>query len=210
VNSGILTDRMTSFGSQHDQNEVLSALFSSGARVAILRVFMLDPLRAYYQRQIEAATGLAIRAIQRELERLSAIRLLYRRAEGNRTYYQVDVGFSLFPELRAMILKTADPVDRLRGLLAMEPSVVLAFLCASEGRALVVTNGGPRPNVALPESIEVEWMAVDDFAGVLAEAPERLSAYLGHGVDLLGRREHVIWRHIEAAGYAVEKGKGVP
>ena len=85
----------TSYSSQTVSLETLRLLFSSSARVQVLRIFMLDPTRAYYQRQLEGAAGLPIRAIQRELERLSAAGLLYRRAEGNRSYYQIDMDHPL-------------------------------------------------------------------------------------------------------------------
>lgn len=193
-----------------NQEKILATIFASGARVALLRVFMLDPLRAYYQRQIEAATGLTLRAVQRELERLASVELLYRRVEGNRTYYQVDMGFPVFPELRGMILKTCRPEDRLRGMLAVDPSVQLVFLQEEERRVLVVTSNGQRPRLETPSPFTLEVLSSEAFARALAEAPETLDAFLVRGVDLLGRRENVIWRRIEAGGYAVRKGRGVP
>ena len=181
------------------------------ARVVVLRVFMLDPLRAYYQRQIEAATGQPIRAVQRELDRLTSTGLLYRRAEGNRTYYQVDVQFCLFPELRSMVLKTASAEERLRGHLAMDAAVRLAFWNESENRVLAVTLGGGKSvPAAIAGALQVETMSMEEFDRLLADEPSALEGYLGCGVDLLGRRDDVIWRRIEAAGYQVPKGKGVP
>lgn len=171
---------------------------------------MLDPYRAYYQRQIEAATGQPLRAIQRELDRLTSVGLLYRRAEGNRTYHQVDMQFPLFPELQSMVLKTAEPEDRLRGLLACDEAVRQAFLCGSEARVLVVTLGGSRPAVAVPGPFSIEVISTEDFHRALVENRASLEPFLVRGVDLLGRRDDVIWRRIEAAGYAVEKKKGVP
>ena len=190
--------------------DALFAVFASAARVAVLRVFVLDPVRTYYQRQIESATGLPIRAVQRELERFAQVGLLYRRSEGNRAYYQVDRQFELFPELRQIFLKMAEPVDRLRGLLALDPLVRMAFLNEAEGRVLVVTTGGEKPELAGPQPHAIETMSLQDFARVLSEDPERLEPYLARGLDLLGRREDVIWRRIEASGYSVKKGKGVP
>ncbi len=188
----------------------LDMLFASSARTAVLRLFMLDPMRAYYQRQIEAVTGLAIRAVQRELERLSGMELLYRRTEGNRAYYQVDVHFPLFPELRGMVLKTSDEVDQLRGRLALDESVVLAFLREEEGRLLLVTAGGQRPALeGEPGPFEIEVMEIDAFMKALTQRSPSLDPFLREGVDILGRREDVIWRRIEAAGYDVKKGKGV-
>jgi DNA-binding transcriptional ArsR family regulator len=209
---------MTTDSSHSKHREALSVLFASAARVAVLRVFLLDPNRTYYQRQLEAATGLPIRAVQRELERLSSIGLLYRRAEGNRTYYQVDTGFALFPELRGMILKGATSVEALRGSLALDESVVLAFLAETGDRALVVRAPGRRPALAGgPVTVEMEGggiamevMPLEEFTRALGEKRDSLDPYLVRGVDLLGRRDDVIWRHIESAGYDVTKGDGVP
>lgn len=185
-------------------------MFASKARVAVLRVFVLDPVRAYYQRQIEAATGLPIRAVQRELERFARVGLLYRRTEGNRAYYQADTQFKLFPELRQIFLKMANPVDRLRGLLAVDPAVRMVFLNEAEGRVLVVTAAGEPPDLPGPRPYPVETMSLTEFERSLAEDRERIEPFLARGVDLLGRREEVTWRRIEAAGYDVRKGKGVP
>lgn len=187
----------------------LATLFASKARAEVLRLFLVDPARAYYQRQIEAATGLPIRAVQRELERLQSINLLYRYAEGNRTYYQVDVLFPFFPELRAMVLKMAEPVDRLRGTFAMDEHVLLAILDEERQRVLVVSPGAAKPELQAPEPFTFEILTREEFGAALAAGAQAPITYLTNGVDLLGRREDVIWRRIEAAGYSVKKGKGV-
>ena len=199
----------TTKNSQTKPNTALLAVFSSSARVIVLRLFMLDPLRAYYQRQIESATGLPIRAVQREVDRLASSGLLYRRTEGNRVYYQVDMQCPLFPEFRGLFLKTASDEERARGLLALDESVRLAFLNPQENKLLVVTSSGRPPAVSLP-GYSIEVMSVDEFLRLTAERASSLDLYLVDGVDLLGRREDVIWRRIEAAGYEVRKGQGVP
>jgi len=190
-------------------NETLSALLGSGARAEVLRLFLIDPMRDYYQRQIEAATGLPIRAVQRELERLSKIKLLYRRSEGNRTYYQVDTQFSLFQDLRNLFLRAGTPLDRVRGEAAIEPSVILLVYNETEGRLLLVYTGGREPEVGSSELLPIDTMTRDEFMLALAGRDPRVDSYLRVGVDMLGRREDVIWRRIEAAGYEVPKGKGV-
>lgn len=189
---------------------ILNDLFASDARVAVLRAFLIDPTRAYYQRQLEAATGLPIRAIQRELDRLTHAGLLYRRDEGNRVYFQVDMDYPFFPELRSMVLKASGAADRLRAALVVDESVRLAFIGAGERSALVVTQPGARSAGAWVEGIAVTVMRTEEFVRALVEDRERLVPYLREGTDLLGRRADVIWRHIEAAGFQVEKGAGVP
>lgn len=200
----------TTIVSQHESRETLATLFASGARVSLLRVFMLDPVRAYYQRQLEQATGLAIRAIQRELERLVSIGLLFRHVEGNRTYHQVDMDFPLFPELRNIILKTSDARDVLRSRLAMDPAVRLAFLHEEGQQVLVVTRKSQTPTVTLPEGVALELVSSETFLKWVQGRDTALEAYLVGGIDLLGRRDDIIWRRIEGHGYQVEKGEGIP
>lgn len=200
----------TTIVSHRESSETLSALFASGARVSLLRVFMLDPVRAYYQRQLEQATGLAIRAIQRELERLVSIGLLFRHVEGNRAYHQVDLDFPLFPELRNIILKTSEARDVLRSRLAMDTSVRLAFMDSSATKLLVVTRKGQQFSVTLPETIALELVSSETFLKWVQQRDAALEPYLTSGIDLLGRREDIIWRRIEGQGYQVEKGEGIP
>ncbi len=170
---------------------------------------MLDPGRGYYQRQLEAVAGVPVRGVQRELERLSSISLLFVRREGNRIYYQVDVEHPLFPELRGLVLKTSEPAERLRGRLAVDPAVRLAFLRRAEREALVVLAPGASASFENEPGFSVDAVSGDFFVKRLAERPESLANFLKEGEDMLGRREDVLWRRIEAAGFDVKKGKGV-
>ena len=86
---------------------VLEALFSSAARVEVLRLFLLHPERRFYQREIERETGQPIRAVQREMERLEGINLLVRSEEGNRVFYGLNPEFPLLAELAALFVKTS-------------------------------------------------------------------------------------------------------
>ena len=109
----------------------MELLFSSSARVKILTLFLLNPESRFYQREIEGLTGLPIRAVQREVERLETLGLLQRTVEGNRVYYQVERGFFLFPELRSMILKTTGLGSLLRERLRDEDRIKVAFIYGS-------------------------------------------------------------------------------
>ena len=188
---------------------VLNDLFASDARVAVLRVLLIDPTRAYYQRQLEAATALPIRAVQRELDRLTQAGLLYRRDEGNRAYFQVDTEYPFFPELRSMVLKASGPVDQLRAALVVDEAVRLAFLDGGGTAALVVMAAGVRTAGSWGSALHVEAISSEEFVRALAEDLPRLRPFLAEGVDLLGRRDDVIWRYIDATGFSVRKGEGV-
>jgi hypothetical protein len=88
-------------------SETLEVLFSSAARVEILRLFLLNPDRPFYQREIERETGQPIRAVQREVVRLEEVNLLSRTTEGNRVFYRLDAGFPLLAELTALFQKAS-------------------------------------------------------------------------------------------------------
>ena len=188
----------------------LDAFFGSEARVAVIRLFMLDPTRGYYQRQISAATGVALRGIQRELERFEAAGLLFAHTEGKRTIYQVDMEFALLPELRGMVLKTSDEFERLRGELALDPGVRLAILRPVEREVLVVATPGGSPNVEGLGGFKIKVMTSDGFLKRLSEKRESVTKYLSGGEDVLGRRNDAVWRHIASAGFDVKRRGGVP
>jgi len=194
--------------------DVLSQLFTSRARAVVLQTFLIDPQRAYYQRQLEAATGLAIRAIQRELDRLTAIELLYRREEGNRAYYQVDALFPFFEELRSLVVKACSEQDQLRAALATDSAVRQALFMPRARRLLVIAHGNQRPLRQTLASHTSQVMPAEGFASALhgeagGTAAQDIQPFLREGVDLLGRRDDVLWRRVAQAGYEVPKAQGV-
>jgi len=85
----------------------LEMLFSSVARVRVLDLFLRNPDRQFYQREIEREIDQPIRAVQREVERLEGIGLLRRSEEGNRVFYRLNPHFVLLGELTALFQKAA-------------------------------------------------------------------------------------------------------
>ena len=85
---------------------MLEELLGSRARVIILKTFLLDLERDFYQREISTITNLPIRAVQREVERLVKIGLVEKQIRGNRKYYRCRRDFPIFEELKSIILKT--------------------------------------------------------------------------------------------------------
>ncbi len=188
----------------------LSHLFASSAREAVLRVLLLDPTRHYYQRQLEQATGLPIRAIQRELERLTSARLLYRHQEGNRVYYRVDRDYVFFPELRSMVLKTSESLALMRAQLATDAAVRAAFVNGARDAVLAITQQGGTLRTQATAGLVLNTLTAAAFIEALESKDAGVRDYLEFGADLLGRRDDLLWRHIDAAGYSVAKGAGVP
>jgi len=119
---------------------VLSALFSSSARVRLLSVLLHAPQERFYLRQLQALTGISPRSVQLELRNLAQAGILEREVSGNRTYYRANERCPILPELRGMFTKTAGVADVLRA--ALEPlrkRITLALIYGS------MASGRDRP-----------------------------------------------------------------
>ena len=115
---------------------MLQELFSSQARVAILGLFLLNPSDRFYMREVATRSSQPIRAVQRELARLEAAGLLSQTMDGNRKYHQINKNCPIFPELKAIFLKTFALGDTLRQhLVQAEKGIVVAFIYGSYAKA---------------------------------------------------------------------------
>lgn len=111
---------------------MLEELMGSRARVRILKTFLLNLERDFYQREIAAITNLPIRAVQREMERLVKIGLVEKQIRGNRKYYRCKSDFPIFEELKSIILKTVALGNVLKDYLQKKKGKIeLAFIYGS-------------------------------------------------------------------------------
>ncbi len=99
---------------------MLTKLFGSQARVKILKIFVLNPEQKFYLRQLSRDLKMQVNSIRRELENLQSFGLLVedeiRELSGkkvkkvlNKTekkFYHVNKDFVLFPEIKALIVKS--------------------------------------------------------------------------------------------------------
>ena len=115
---------------------ILQALFTSQARVEVLKLFFLRSSSRHYMREISSLTNQPVRAIQRELARLEGAGLLLSSVEGNRKYFQANRQSPVFSELRALMVKTAGIVDQLKKVLQTRSDAIhVAFIFGSFARA---------------------------------------------------------------------------
>ncbi|MGH2606757.1 MAG: nucleotidyltransferase domain-containing protein, partial [Anaerolineales bacterium] len=113
----------------------LGALVTSRARVEILKLLMLNPGDRRYLREVASLTHQPLRAAQRELARLEGAGLLTATTEGNRKYYQANRHSPIFPEVKALLIKTVGLGDLFRQYLQdRRDSIQLAFLFGSYAR----------------------------------------------------------------------------
>jgi predicted nucleotidyltransferase len=119
----------------HHSQTGISALFASATLGELLYLFMLEPGREYYQRELQRLSGAHLRQLQRDLERLQRSGLVVCRTHGNRTYYRAVPAHPAFADLRAAVMKTLGLGNELGAALAgLGGAVTLAFIYGSFAR----------------------------------------------------------------------------
>lgn len=86
---------------------MLNALFVSKVRIKLLKVFLANPGKSFYVRELVRATNEEINAVRRELARMQKNGLVASEWRGNRRYYKFREDYLFYPELSRMISKTS-------------------------------------------------------------------------------------------------------
>ena len=94
---------------------MLELLIPSQTRIKLLTLFLMNPGREYYIREIERTTGENYAAIYSELANLESLGLLSKMRKGNQVFFSVNQDFFLYHELQQIILKTEGVGRVLRG-----------------------------------------------------------------------------------------------
>lgn len=113
-------------------------LLGPPARRAILSGTFLDPTRELHLRELVRLSGLALRSIQVEVDKLVAADLLLERRSGNRRYLRANEQHPLFSPVREIVLKTTGLGDVLRSALGpdgVEFAVVFGSMAAGTATA---------------------------------------------------------------------------
>ena len=114
---------------------ILGELLSSRIRAEIFRnLFGIAPDSALYMREIERRTGFAIGTVQTELKKLQRLDIISRVRDGNRVYYRANTAHPVYPEIRALVLKTSGLADVIVNALDNETGIRVAFLFGSFAR----------------------------------------------------------------------------
>ena len=114
---------------------ILGELLSSKIRAEIFRnLFGIASDTALYMREIERRTGFAIGTVQTELKKLQRLDIISRVRDGNRVYYRANTAHPLYPEIRALVLKTSGLADVIVNALGNETDIRVAFVFGSFAR----------------------------------------------------------------------------
>jgi len=110
---------------------MLQKLFSSRVRVEILSVFLMNPERELYVREVERLTGEDYKNVSMELRNLKEIGLLSSRNEGNLKYFSLNKEFVIYEELKSIFMKTKGAVGILREAVSTKRHIDYAFIYGS-------------------------------------------------------------------------------
>ena len=110
---------------------MLNKLFTSKTRVKILTLFLMNPDTELFIREISRRIDENINAVRRELSNLENIGLLISKNKGNMKYYTINKDFSIYPELKSIILKTEGVSKVIKDDLINLGNMELAFIYGS-------------------------------------------------------------------------------
>jgi len=110
---------------------MLDKIFTSKTRVKILTLFLINPEKEMFVREVERITKENINAVRRELSNLEQIGLLRSKKQGNMKYYSVNKDFPIYEELKSIILKTEGVAKVINDNLSQIGEIKLAFIYGS-------------------------------------------------------------------------------
>lgn len=84
---------------------MLEQLFGSRTRVKLLRLFLSNPDKHYYVREITRKVEERINSVRRELKNLEEMGLVFSEDKNQKKYYKANDNFILYPELKSLVLK---------------------------------------------------------------------------------------------------------
>lgn len=91
---------------------MLEKLFGSRTRVKLLRLFFLNAEQEFFVREITRRVGERINSVRRELKNLEDLGLVQPIQKDRKKFFRVNADSVLYPELRALILKTRVSLEK--------------------------------------------------------------------------------------------------
>lgn len=84
---------------------MLEQLLGSRTRTKLLRLLLTNPGKAYFVREMSRKLKEHVNSVRRELQFLVSVDILTASGEGQKRYYQSNLEYPLYPELKALIFK---------------------------------------------------------------------------------------------------------
>ncbi len=110
---------------------MLEYFITSKTKRLLLKLFLTNPERQFYTREITRLTGEPLNAVRRELGHLEKAGLLKSHQAGNLKYFGVVKEFPFYLELKKIVYSTIGLGDYLRNRLKDSDQIELAFIYGS-------------------------------------------------------------------------------
>ena len=110
---------------------MLKQLLGSRTRISVLNLFVFNPDKEYYIREIERMTKEPFDPLRMELRRLENTGLLKSHTSGRQKYYSINPKHALFPDIKSIILKTVGIGDLLKSTFGKKDDILMAFIYGS-------------------------------------------------------------------------------
>jgi predicted transcriptional regulator len=92
---------------------MLKRLFTSATRVKLLTIFLLNPEKEFFIRELTRELNEQINSIRRELENLKMLGLLKTKQKNRKKYYCINKDFSIYHELKSIVAKGISNKDEI-------------------------------------------------------------------------------------------------
>src|SRR3954451_5144342 len=173
---------------RHRPTSLVDALFSK-TQQRVLALLFGNPDRSFFAREIISRTGSGSGAAQRELARLLESGLVVRTAIGNQAHYQANRDAPIFPDLRAIIVKTIGLAEPLRlALMPIAEQIDLAFIYGS------VASGEDRAGSDIDLLVVANDLMLEEVFAHLADVEKalgrRINPTLFTRAEFLRRRKN--------------------
>lgn len=92
---------------------MLKRLFTSNARIKLLRLFLIKPDEEHFIRELTRNLNEQINSVRRELDNLKKMGLLRTHAKLRKKYYKINKDFIFYNELRSIFLKSEQSIPEI-------------------------------------------------------------------------------------------------
>jgi len=179
---------------------VAEALFTK-VQQRVLSVLFGNPGRTFYANEIIALAGTGTGAVQRELAKLAAAKLVTVRRVGKQKHYQANAAAPVYEELRGLVLKTSGLADVLRNALApLAAQMSAAFVYGS------VAKGQDTAESDIDLMVVSEILTHSDLFAAL----EKASKQLGRQVNPTVYSQQELIRRIQEKSAFITRVLGRP
>jgi len=92
---------------------MLKRLFTSNARIKLLKLFLAKPEEEHYIRELTRTLDEQINSVRRELDNLKKVGILKTRAKFRKKYYYANTNFIFFNELKSIFQKSESSIPEI-------------------------------------------------------------------------------------------------